>query len=162
MYAYSDTVVVDIQFLIGKNKENIIKELSILPVNNPSSFYFLFKPPYPFFKLGKRTQFQNLYNCRYINALDWYSGYVDFSTIKDVLSGYQNYTIIVKGLEKKAALQKYLPATTNIVDLDEESRLEDLHDFVHNCPYHDASYKRCAINNTYKIRRVLEQNRLLH
>lgn len=162
MYPYSDSVVVDVQFLSGKNKENIIKELAILPVNCPNSLYFLFKAPYPFFKLGKRNQFQNLYNCRHINGLDWYSGNVDYSTIKEVLSAYQNCTIIVKGLEKKAALEKYLPYGTNIVNLQDESRLEDLQDFVHNCPYHESTYNRCALNNAYKIRRILEQKNLLN
>lgn len=161
MYTYHETVVVDIQFLLGKNKEYIIKELAILPINHPNPLYFLFKPPYPFFKLGKRIQFQNLYNCRYINALDWYSGNVDYCTIKDILSAYQNFTIIVKGQEKKVILQKYLPIPTNIVDLQSEDSLQDCPDFVHNCPHHNSTYSLCALNNVYKIRRMLEQKNLI-
>lgn len=160
MYSYSGTVIVDIQFLLGKNKEYIIKELAILPVTHPTALYFLFKPPHPFYKLGKRNQFQNLYNCRYINALDWYCGNVDYSLIKEVLNPYQDCTIIVKGNEKRAALMKYLP-DSNIIDLKlEEFRLEDQQDFVHNCPYHNESFQRCAVNHTYKIRRYMEQKNL--
>lgn len=160
MYSYADTVIVDVQFLLGKNKEYIIKELAILPVTQPTPYYFLFKPPHPFFKLGKRTQFQNLYNCRYINGLDWYCGNTDYSAIKEVLAPYQACTIIVKGAEKQVALLKYLPHS-NIIDLiNEDFCLEDQQDFVHNCPYHNTSFQRCAINVTYKIRRYMDQKNL--
>lgn len=133
-----------------------------MPINEPSAFNFSFIPPYPFFELGKRTQFQNLYNCRYINSLDWYSGNVDYSTIKDILHNYQNCTIIVKGLEKKIALQKYLPSSTSVVDLQQDFSLHTCFDFVHHCNTHTSLDKLCAINNVYKIRRVLEQKNLLH
>lgn len=161
-YSYADTVVLDVQFLLGRNKENIIKELAILPVTHPTPKYFLFKPPFPFFKLSKRNQYQNLYNCRYINALDWYCGNVDHSALSDILTTYQSSTIIVKGLEKKAAIIKYLPGA-NIIDIQEEIeviRFEDAHDFVHNCPYHSVGFQRCAINNVYKLRRLMEQKNL--
>lgn len=158
-YSYADTVVLDIQFLFGKNKEYIIKELAILPVTHSTPQYFLFKPPFPFFKLSKRNQYQNLYNCRYINALDWYCGSVDYSALSDILTQYQNSTIIVKGSEKTDAIIRYLPGA-NIIDIQEEVeeiRFEDEHDFVHNCPYHSTGFQRCAINNVYKLRRLMEQ-----
>lgn len=162
MYSYTDTVIIDVQFLLGKNKEFIIKELAILPVTHPTALYFLFKPPYPFFKLGKRTQFQNLYNCRYINGLDWYCGSVDYTAIKELLMPYQDCTIIVKGHEKKVALMNYL-TSANIIDLiGEDFCLEYQQDYVHNCPYHNTGFQRCAINNTYKIRRYMEQKNLFN
>lgn len=162
MYSYTDTVIIDIQFLLGKNKEYIIKELAILPSTHITPLYFLFKPPYTFFKLGKRIQFQNLYNYRYINALDWYCGNVDYSSIREVLAAFQSYTIIVKGHDKKVALMTYLP-NTNIIDLSSaDFCLEDHQDFTHNCPYHHSSFQRCAINNTFKIRRYMDQQKLFN
>lgn len=161
MYSYNNTVIVDVQFVVSLNKEYTIKELAILPAAQPTPFYFLFKPPYPFRNLDRRAKYQNLYNCRFVNGLDWDFGIEDYSSIKQVLKTYQNCTIIVKGCEKKTALQKLLPLC-NIVDLQAVSRLEDLPNFKHNCPYHAESFQRCVVNNVYKIRRCMDNKNLFN
>jgi hypothetical protein len=160
MYSRDNAVIIDIQFMHGKSKEYIIKELAILHANYVAAQYYLLKPPYAFCKLGKRAQYQNLYNERYIHNMAWYCGYIDYSKVKYILQPYQNYTIIVKGEEKKNILEKYLSGST-IISLAENFSLQDGPNFTHNCPHHESAFQRCAVNHVYKVRRYLENENLL-
>lgn len=159
MFSYADAVIVDMQFSVGNNSDLFIKELAVLPGNGVAPYYYLFKPPFAFAKLGKRAQYQNLYNLRHINNLDWYCGTMDYSRIQNILAVFRENTIIVKGKSKKDTLAKFLPNAI-IEDLGENFSLSAMRNFIHNCPYHDSTFSKCSINNVFKIRTWMEKNSL--
>lgn len=161
MFSHLDTFIIDVQFVVGNHGTHFIKELAILPINGVVPYYCLFKSPFPFVKLRKSAQYQNLYNLRFINNLDWYCGTTDYAKIKSTLMPFQNSTIIVKGKQKKDALAPFFP-NKSIEDLDEDFSLSSLRDFLHNCPHHESTFSQCCINNVFKIRTWLEKNDLIY
>lgn len=149
------TVFIDVQFNIDMNGHNFIKEMAILKMDETFAKHYLVKPPHAFDLLQQNIMSQNFFNLKRINGLDWNCGDVNASEIAKSLSAYSNFTIVVKGLEKKLELEKYL-TFTEIVDLGPGFSLKHLPDYIHHCPHHNSKFQRCAINNVFKIRRYVE------
>lgn len=151
--------IIDVQFVIGKNSEYIIKELSILPENSSSpAEHKIFKPPYTKTELDDILRAQNSYNCANINGLLWECGVSEFNDIKTTLEKYKNYNIIVQGSEKKRVLAQYLPAAC-IFDLSNCMKsLKYWKDLPFTCAVHNNNNiqrSKCTQNNVQKIQRYL-------
>lgn len=156
MFKRYKTVIIDIQFNVNSSGY-FIKEMGILKMENVMPFYFLIKPPFEFNRLSKRLRRQNRYNANNINGLQWECGNIDTIFIQNILDNYSDYTIIVKGKEKRDVLRKFLKHT-EILDLGSSFSIKELPDYVHNCPHHDQNYRRCVLNNTFKIRSWIEKH----
>lgn len=156
------TCIIDVQFVIGKNSEYIIKELSILPETSSSpAEHKIFKPPYPRTELNENLRTQNSFNCANINGLLWECGETDFKDISATLDKYKNFNIVVQGSEKKRVLAQYMPETC-IFDLSSFMKsLKYMKDFPYTCAVHNQNHatsvqrSRCTQNNIQKIQRYL-------
>lgn len=163
MYKRIDTVILDIQFLLGKDRNYIAKEISILHADGMTPKHFLIKPPYSLNVLDSKIRRQNDYNLRNINGLCWNSGNEDFLYVKCLLSTFlKSKIVIVKGCEKKTFMMKHFPSLI-IKDIGEVFKLDKQMDYTHNCSFHHhLKSKRCAINNVFKIHSWIEKEGLFY
>lgn len=158
-FSQHETVIVDLQFVHGNNFQLYVKELSILKTNSIIPEHYLFKPPYSVNELNEKAVWQNHFNFNNINGLKWGDGFVDYMELGNIFLNLKDLTIIVKGRQKADFLSKYLKEST-IINLDTKCSLNTLKDYIHNCTIHDANYKRCAINNVFKILMFMEKQDL--
>lgn len=155
-FQQSETVIVDVQFVAGNNYQLFAKELVILDCDSIIPLYYLFKPPYSVHELNDRAKRHCEFVCDNINNLRWDDGYIAYNDIKIILQQISNKTIIVKGEQKMVWLQKFLKDST-IVNLDTTVGLNSLKSYRHSCPTHKADYKRCAVNNVFKLLVFMEK-----
>lgn len=107
------TVVMDIQFLRGKNDELIVKEMGLLRLNHTYGMVYHFLPPYPEGELNKKTRTHNAFLYKSVNKLCWDYGNLPFTTLSGIVTSFDNYTIIVKGLAKKRIFEEISTACYN-------------------------------------------------
>lgn len=151
----TDKIIIDLQFVIGNEKENLIKEMTILELESSKLQHYIFKPKFHYLKLNTQAKIQNFYNYKYINGLRWIDGTLDYKEIYNILINFVDKVIIVKGVDKKQILQSYLP-TTNIIDLDMNKSLEVCLDPGICCKLHENRLKlRCAYKNVFKIKKYM-------
>lgn len=154
-----NTVLIDVQFVCGNFKQQYVKELVILFADSTNTIHHHFKPPYPECKLSSRYLKQNIFNQKYIHGLDWSSGDTDYSMLAYILQTLENYTVIVKGIEKATFLSQFI-SVDNIIDIQTNKSLSKMVDRYHNCPIHHRGYSRCGVNNVCKILFFLDANNM--
>lgn len=152
----TDIVIIDIQFVIGNEKEYFIKELAILNFESLVAENYIFKPRFHYSKLNTQARIQDYYNYKNINGLRWMDGTLKYENIFDILQKLSDKALIVKGYDKKQILRFYLP-TTKIIDLEMSQNLESYTTNSKNyCNLHKQRLKlRCASNNVLKIKQYM-------
>lgn len=161
IFSIENTVVVDIQFLVGNNNHYYAKELVFLFSDSTTPIHHHIKQPHSEHELSNSAKQNNNYLLNFINGLDWTAGDVDYNNLDDIFQTISSYSIIVKGYAKKQFLAQYLP-TNKIIDLSANTSLKNMYDRYHNCPIHDRSYSRCAVNNVHKIMYFMIENKMFH
>jgi len=146
----SSTILLDFQYCLGNKKQLFPKELAYM---QPDAFYIRhihFAPPYPEKELDKEVIKQNLYNKKNINQLDWNYGETPYIYIKELMQQFvtNEYTVLVKGPEKKKFLEQYLD---NIELIDMPGSFEKYTQFKHRCPIHFPTFSRCAVNHVAQM-----------
>lgn len=153
----SDTVIIDIQFVVGNEREYYIKEIAILDLETLKLSNYIFKSKFAYSKLNSLARSQNFYNFKNINGLRWADGRLKYGEIINLLSAFKEKNIIVRGVEKKKELQKYLP-TSNIIDLEMNKSLEICEDPGVCCKIHENRFNlRCATKNVLKIKQYINE-----
>lgn len=158
-YCRENVVFVDIQYVLGNNKQIFAKEIVFMFANSVAPTQILLKPPYPYRELDVCSVKQNNFNAASINGLNWNDGVINYSEIEHILESLRNFIIIVKGYEKKKFLTKYLSKTI-IINFDCVNLLE-LQNYRHNCIFHDKDFKRCGVLNVFKLLIHFEKHNLL-
>lgn len=153
------TVLIDLQFVNGNFNQQYVKELVILFADSSNAIHHHLRPPYSEKHLTRRVVRQNIFNRKFINGLDWNSGEMDYSMLAYILQTLEKYTVVVKGPEKAAFLSQFLDAN-NIMDIQTNKSLSNMVDRYHNCPIHHRGYKRCGINNVFKIMFFMVVNKM--
>jgi hypothetical protein len=156
-----NTILLDLQFINGNNKQLFVKEICYMHPDMVHIEHIVLKPPYPEEELDDKTKNQIDYCYENINGFRWNDGTIDYLELNLILNGLKDFLIIVKGIEKKKFLQKYLP-NTRIYDLDMKKSLSKFFNYRTKCYIHeDQHLKRCAIANVMKLFVFLEKNDLL-
>lgn len=158
----SSAVVLDIQFVVGNKQQYFAKELAILQNGRLTPDVYYLKPPYPLEELDAKAKWQNEFTCRNINGLDWDVGDLDYNELKNVLSSLTGRTIYVKGEQKEKFIQKYLPQSTAVINLD-IPRLKNLQQFKVPCKIHTEEQfpARCAVQNCTNIYLYMLINKII-
>lgn len=156
----TDTIIIDIQFVVGNEKEYFIKEMAIFELETAKSYNYIFKSKFHYSKLNTHAKIQNYYNYKNINGLLWKDGDLNYQEISNVLNKFISKTIIVRGEDKKRVLKYYLP-TTSIIDLEMNIGLESCDDPGVCCSLHKyRPMLRCAYRNIFKIKQYLSNNKM--
>lgn len=152
----ADIVIIDIQFVIGNDKDYFIKELAILNFESPVAENYIFKSKFHYSKLNSQARFQDFYNYRNVNGLRWKDGTLKYEKLFGILQKLTDKVLIVKGAEKKQTLHSFLP-TTKIIDLEMYKNLESCSTNSEiYCNLHKQRLKlRCAFNNVFKIKEYM-------
>lgn len=155
-YQREKTILIDFQYLLGNNNQLFPKEMTIMQADTFIINYFLFKAPYPEEELSDDIKTQNHYSFQKINFLDWNEGDTSYNKIKEILEPYsdENYTVLVKGYEKKKFLEKYLD---NVCLINMPGRLQDYTKYRHGCPVHSSVANRCAVLHIINMFMFLEK-----
>lgn len=159
-YQRSEVVFVDIQSVVGNNRQMFAKELVYMFANSIVPIQYIMKPPYTYQELNQNAVNQNEYSYKNITKLTWDDGDIDYLQLPYILNNIQDFIIIVKGEQKRKFLQQFLQNTV-IIDLDVNTSLNSLRNYFHNCPVHDSSFHRCAILNVFKLLFFMEKNTML-
>lgn len=154
-YQRTNTVIFDIQFLIGHGGAYIPKEIAYIDLTEMSPRHFTFKAPHSFNELEKTIKNRNGYVYHNINGLRWEDGEIDYRDFRLCFHHLNGRTVLVCGRDKKIFLQKYL-LDSIIVDTEstDEIRLSRIESPKLLCSVHiqSASKKiRCAKNNIFKL-----------
>lgn len=155
-FEQNKSVIVDIQYLPGNFNQIFAKEVVFLFANSTSPIQFLFQSPYSVLELDRRSFWQCKFLYENINGLKWTDGEIEYSKLNHILQTIANYTIIVRGNQKKNFLKKFLPKS-KIIDIDMGSSLKNFKNFSHNCQIHNSHYKRCGVNIVFKILFFMEK-----
>jgi len=158
-------LVVDLQFSLGNDKQNFIKELAILEKGSLIPTVYHFKPPYPAEELCQEVRYTNQYCENKINGLKWGSGLVEYLDVKCILKHYLEPAekIYVKGEQKKLFLEKYIDSA-KIEDLSRVlPPLEKIDNFKTSCPIHLSNHNfRCAVKNCFNVYMYLLKEKILN
>ncbi len=160
-YQRSKVVLVDIQSVIGNNGQYFVKELVYMFANSINPVQHILKPPYAFEELNDDAVTQDKYLYHNVTRLRWNDGNDEYLQLPNILNNIQEYTIIVKGDQKKTFLQKFLKNSV-IINLDDNISLNSMRNYFHNCQIHDSSFYRCAVLNVYKMLFHMEKNSMLN
>lgn len=151
--------LVDFQFCHGNNDDIYVKELAFMSGISIVPNYFLFKPPFDIRELSRKGEKKNLYCQKYVNGLDWMDGDVDYCDVGKILSPLNTYKyIFVFGIAKKQFLSQYVDVP--IFNLETQTSLKRLQNYITACPIHNDLRYKCAVNNIYKIFVFIEKNYL--
>lgn len=160
-YKRNKTILLDLQFINGNNKQLFAKEISYMQPDIVDVQHFVLKPPYSEQELDDTTKAQIKFCYKYINGFYWEDGAVDYLELCSILNDIKDFDIIVKGIEKKRFLEKYLP-NTKIFDLDMKKSLSQFLNYKTKCYIHEhQNLNRCAIANVMRLFVFLEKNDLL-
>lgn len=151
----TDAFIIDIQFVVGNEKEYYIKELAVLDLETSSIYHQIFKPKFVYSQLSIEAKRQDYFNYKNINGLRWSDGCLDYGEISNWLNMFTGKNIIVRGIDKKRVLQKYLPKT-NIIDLEMSKSLYSCKDPGICCYIHKRRLDlRCATKTVLKIKQYI-------
>lgn len=158
------SVIVEIQCLIGKNSQPIIKEMCFIPVSDPyRSDLYLLKPPHNWHCLDAKEKKTNVWLEKNYHRLKWSDGYAEYSELMDILlmhtTEYSN--VLSKGLEKSQLLSNLLDR--EVINLDDymPGKISNFPLNEHfDCAYHGESNGECAYKNALRIRQWLRKIRL--
>lgn len=156
MYSRSQATILDFQYLLGCNKEIIVKELAILEADCIVPKIYYFQPPYSDEWLEQEEKNANNY-CKFrINMLDWNDGYRPYEELTEILTKLENSgkKIFVHGIQKKRFLEKYLSRVSLIPKM---KNFKNNYHFRHNCLKHNPTFGRCALLHVHLIQLHLEK-----
>lgn len=159
MYSRSSSVLLDFQYLLGRDKEIVVKELAFMMADSIVPHMYHFEPPYQTYELTSDVKRQNNF-CKFkINMLDWNSGDTPYSTLATILTELEKtgHTVFVHSVEKKKFLQKFLTHVELVPAIRSFGR-EYL--FKHNCPIHDPGFGRCALLHIFIIKIFMEKKEI--
>lgn len=155
----SEFGLVDLQFSHGNNDDIYVKELAFMSGISIAPNYCLFKPPFDKRELTRKGVRKNLYCQKYVNGLAWMDGDIDYCNVGKILAPLNSYKyIFVIGRAKKQFLSQYVDTT--IFNLEPQTSLKRLQNYITACPIHNDLRYKCAINNIFKIFIFIEKNYL--
>jgi len=108
------SAIVDIQCILGLNFKYLIKEMSILDVNNRGSQHYIFKHTQT--PCTAKSKAVNMWLYRNYHQLSLDCGDVEYSQIERILKSLHFKCIYVKGEEKRQIIQDFIPGV-DIIDL---------------------------------------------
>lgn len=156
-----DKFILDIQFVCGNNGQYFIKELAVLTIGTICPKVYHFMPPYPYQELSLKAKRQNNYDVKNINGLHWSGGTINYNSLTEVFSTFENATIYVKGEVKASFIRKYL-STSEIIELMQIPRLSELVNFQSHCQIHNnVPSVRCALQNCINIYLYMLINKII-
>lgn len=148
--------VLDGQFLLGAEKELVVKELAINQIEPVGkSRHYMFKPPFSYRYLPEKIQNQNSYLKHRIHGLGWEQGFIDYGYLEHKLEKIpKNAKVYCKGDEKSRFLAKLL--SIPVINLDtigcpKAENIDCLDKFC-LCPH-----KKCAVNQSTKFGHFLKK-----
>lgn len=149
----SGACVVDMQCFIDNSKLYIVKELSILDMENLSSGHWLFKPPENL-SLNAFSYRVNSWLTRNFHQIKWEEGEVDYVELDAILHKHLTHynKIFVKGLQKKQFLNHYCGNVINLEEFDcpQISQLRPLNDGT-QCLLHNKTPTMCTHFHVYAL-----------
>lgn len=118
-----NTLVADIQFFRGNNKELIVKSFSFCKLYDEDIVqHFIFKPPFDFYELNLSKRREATHVTLNFHHLEWDDGLVEYQEAIPIIRSCLSHgdEIFVKGLEKVTFLNSILPRKVcyNIENLD--------------------------------------------
>lgn len=145
-------VFVDMQGFRGGNNQFIAKEIAVLYSEN-KFHHFILTPPVSFNQLPPPQQVQARWLQHNHHGLYWDGGDVSYEEVKFFLNTLRNYSIYVKGEEKRKWLENMLESNVIVRNLEELNcpNLETLSKLYKNtlrCYYHAYHKGSCALQNT--------------
>lgn len=118
-----NTLIADVQFFRGNNKEILVKSFSFCKLYDEDIVqHFIFKPPFDFYELNLSHRREAAHVTLNFHHLDWNDGFVEYKHVIPIIrSCLANADeIFVKGYEKVKYLNSILPRKVcyNIENLD--------------------------------------------
>lgn len=157
------SAIVDVQGFKSEDNRFILKEIAILC--NDQLQVFLFKPPYPYYKLSETERLQVVWIERN-RRIKWNEGFISYSNHEDIITNILNDKYIyTKGLEKLDWIKK-MTKNSKVYNLEDKGcpKLMDLYEQykssneVFNCIYHPTI---CALKNVTCLRKWCIDNKVL-
>jgi len=108
------SAIIDIQCILGLNFKYLIKEMSILDVNNRGSQHYIFKHNET--PCTAKSKAVNMWLYRNYHQLSLGCGDVEYSQIDRILKSLHFKCVYVKGAEKRKIIQDFIPEV-DVIDL---------------------------------------------
>lgn len=144
--------VIDFQGFRNNADKFIIKELSIYDVSTGVVNYFVFKPPFPFRCLNRKTSKTNDWLSSKFHYISWYEGFTAYKELNNILHHYcQQYEVIyTPGSEKVQFFQRYAPGRVKNITVNPgfQSNFTGLCIGIQN-PAHKTA--NCALSNAFRV-----------
>lgn len=147
-----------VEFQAFRNNQNrfIIKELAFFDVRTNVVNYFLFKPPFPFKILNRKTTRINKWLTRNLHHITWEEGFTQYKELDNIMYHYcQQYDeICTTGDEKVKWIQMYCTCNVTNISLDKTYAVElnGLCIGVKSCKH---KISNCALSRAYRVGTLL-------
>ena len=158
-YQVNMSLVIDFEGFQVSSKQFFVKELAAYAVND-STFRgrWLFKAPFCFDHLDKKSKITVLYTAYNIHHMDWTEGHLPYTDLPCILRMlFRSFKkIYVKGLQKKKFLERF---GVEIENLEDENcpRFCQLPPVETRCPYwHIKGFSHCAVQKAEAYAKFLE------
>lgn len=153
----TEVAFVDFQYCHGNDNSIYMKELVFMAGTSVVPNFFLFRPPFDWRELTREGRRKNNYCKKFVNALEWSEGSINYCDVPDVLTPLDSYKyIFVFGKAKKDFLSKYIKSI--IVNLENKTSFKNCINYSTSCPLHPDMKFKCAMNNLFKIFVFIETN----
>lgn len=144
--------IVEFQAFIGNNNEFIIKELTFVDLVRGTTYYFLFKQPFPFSTLTKKAKTTNRWLMNNYHYIGWKEGFTRYKSVDDVMYHFCSKfnRFYTRGEEKRKWIQMYTSDPVINVLIDKGFKVEyhgsclAVQDSKHN-------QSQCAMQNAYRL-----------
>jgi hypothetical protein len=174
MYSYGVVnVLIECEFVVGKEREKICKELAVLDLTSRQLLCTTFQPPenLSWNDLPYLCKAHNIHLEEYIHGLKFSEGWLPYKEFENILKkacNFHNSGIFTKGLEKSIFLSKILGK--NVQNLEDIPNLYTVNDsdFLNRqkisrskyvC-FHNHLYSRrihCCLNKVYMQKSKLKK-----
>lgn len=148
--------VVEFQAFRNNQDKFIIKELAFFDITTNVVNYFLFKPPFPFKNLNRKSFRTNVWLMKHLHHITWDEGFTQYKELDNIMHHYcQQYDeIYTTGDEKSKWIRMY--STSNVTNIilstDFATDLNGLCIGVKS-PQHKTA--NCALTRAYKVGRFI-------
>lgn len=136
------------------NGEFIFKELALVSKDERVIQHYLFEPPFPYSALNDKDRTSNAWLTHNGHNLAWYCGVTKYSKLPGIIEniGRTYKCIFLKGAEKKQWLERYLPSSCMIVNVEEFGCPNLLELTKYEAPSCILMHRSCALTQAMRIK----------
>jgi len=155
------SAILDIQCVLDEHSKYLIKEMSVLDMNDSDTQHWIFKNSCT---KNAKSRCVNKWLERNYHQLSLECGDVEYSELGQILSSLNFTRIYVKGAQKREIIKKFIPQM-EVIDMAEEMdcpRLNQLHcftDLFQCCTYHkNLNRTQCTLYKVFILRKWFNNN----